>query len=292
MSRLFNMDENKKSFSSYLTGWFKHKNKDDVTLRITHNDTQLPGSLRFNKYNAVFQGFNGNNWVDLNASKGDKGDIGEGFKGHLKLDKIGDGINLFRDDILNLSVGNNDLNDSTVLKVRSLKGGTVSLNEDDDGSIQLNSIPQPFTWDNSGKTIEELKENIPYGDTSIFTVVKGECEKGQVVIYKLMSDKKTFGIAPCNSFGPDEEPFICGVAINNAKEGENCTVCTHGITIVKISSNIGNRNYHEPEITFGDIGYLGQDGKLFNSYKKDIKIGTFMEEGEFNSDDEILFFVS
>lgn len=290
MSRIFNMDENKKSLSSYLTGWFKHKNKDDVTLRITHNETQLPGALRFNKYNAVFQGFNGDKWLDLNATKGDKGDIGKGFEGMIKLDKIGTGINLFNTNVLNLNM--NDDNISNILQLKSLKGGTVNIIEDKDGSIELNSIPQPYTWDMRGKTIDELKKDIPFGDTSYFTVVKDECKRGQVVMYKLMSDKKTFGIMPCNSFNPDNEPFICGIAVEDANEGDSCLVCTHGITIVKISSNVGNRNYHEPDISFGDNGYLGQDGNLFNSYKKGLKIGTFMEEGEFNNDDEILFFIN
>lgn len=297
-SRNFNIDDSVSSggdggssddiIKKYFTGWFKHKHQDDVTLRISHNDTRLPGSLRFNKYNAIFQGYNGERWLDLNASKGEKGDIGQGFQGKLKLDKIGDGISIFPLNELNLSVEDNN---EPSLKVKSIKGGTVEINENLDGSIELNSIPQPFEWDLHGKSVDDLRDNSPQGDISIYTIVEGECKKGEIACYKLLKDKKKFGIVSGVNSNQSKNLLVCGVVVEDAKEGESCKVCTHGIVLAKISNTVGNDNYHEPEIEFGNSGYLGIDGGVFNSYTKGNKIGHFMEEGEFNSGDMVLFFV-
>ena len=297
-SRNFNIDDSvvnefndnkvgnkQSSMQKYLTGWFKFKHQDDVTLRISHNETKLPGSLRFNKYNSVFQGYNGYKWIDLNASKGDKGDIGQGFQGKLKLDKIGDGVSILPLGELNLSVEDDNV---PLLKIKSIKGGTVEVNEKLDGSIELNSVPQPFEWNLHGKTIDELKGSSPQGNVSIYTIVEGECKIGEIACYKLLKDKQTFGIV---SGKHCDNPLVCGVVIENAKEGESCKVCTHGIVLAKISGTIGNNNYHEPEIEFGNSGYLGSDGGVFNSYTKGNKIGRFMEEGEFRSGDMVLFFI-
>ena len=65
-----------------------HNNK---TLRVTDSDIMLDGIVRFNSNNSIFQGFNGTEWVDFNATQGPAGENGA------------DGINTF--DVVNLPSG-------------------------------------------------------------------------------------------------------------------------------------------------------------------------------------------
>lgn len=319
-------------------GWYQNKNDDSSSLMLVHHENTIPGMIRFNTKldPPQFQGYIGNGqWIGFNAQKGDRGDKGEDFGNLIKLvnggkqeifgDVTFDNVGLQFDDVEFDSFGlescqlftNNSLNlkeEENVLKIRSLRPDTYFLNGEeeynmelrqDDDFIYFKCLPQPFQWDLSNKTINDLishPDDNPifkaYGDIKKFTVseqhnvVRGQIVTSYMQESRLVIKPLTYtGII--NSFR--QNVSVLGVALQDGGDGDTILVCTHGITTVKVSHNISPLFVATNEVeSEGCPGLLSEDGFIFYSPIKPscdyIKVGHFVEAGMIASHDNYLLF--
>ena len=178
------------------TGFYSTKNSSVLNLRIQESPHELEGIVRLNKENPdeyIFEGYNGQKWVQFNTQKGEKGDTGDAFSKLFKFENINNSsIKIEDEQIIDNNQGlifktlelneeniqdndnNNDNNQSksptqTIIKVRSLKSGTFELNNNYKNSINiktknneiiLNPNSQPFTWNFSNLNLDDLKTNL------------------------------------------------------------------------------------------------------------------------------------
>lgn len=305
MSRIFKSLTNTKD---YLTGWYReHKNDDDVVLRLSNNDAQYSGTVRFNNatQNPTFQGFDGNEWVDFNAVKGDKGDKGDDFNEIVKLENLG--TNNKSNSGRLFPPQYSTLPDNTI-PIRTLQGGLVDLNggflptmiiKEESDSLILTSTPQPYIWDFSNIDIASIKSNKEqdcfkaYGTIKKFQVGQDEIiNKGQLVSLILSNNKiciKTVKSTAENMTEFIDNIQIIGIALEDKLEGQSCRVCTDGITTVRVSRNSSTNYINDNEVKFGSIGLLNNKGMISKALikpKGDCKrIGYFMENINLSSSD-------
>ncbi len=305
------------------TGFYSKKNNDLLNLRIQDSNIELEGIVRFKKYgdltnnnnnNGVFEGFDGEKWVQFNALKGEKGDRGEDFNNKFRFKNTdGDG-QIFKTTEL-------DTNKSTEVEVRSLKSAnyilnngesvfeTMSINTEGD-NILLESKPIPFSWDISNMSINNMKSTnsdkyFKCFGKSVFVSFEDNTtiERGRFV--SLFTNKNGSIVVKPFEYEGNLNLFmnpvsVYGVALEDTKDKKDgkIRVCIEGVTTVQycldhslIDDNLMGLNYVEK---CNSIGLLSKNGTVFCSPIKPvtdyIKVGYFIEKREFNDDDNLVLF--
>jgi len=315
-----------------LTGFYSSKNSSQLNLRVQETDKELNGIIRLNKTSSsssdyVFEGYNGKKWVQFNALKGEKGDEG--------INKL----NTYQFENINYSDSNNkglilknveEDGDNKKIVFRNLvstptnyNNNQMSINtlniETSENNIVLTSNPQPYKWDISNLSINEMKTDTTstrsvsncYGDISIITIKKGvSIERGQFVSLE-EENNKLVGVPfnyegtlnlfmnPISVYGVALESINTIDSNNNNNNNNKLKVCIRGITTVKYcedNSKIDDNLMSLKQVEkIGTNGLLSKDGYIFNCPIKPnsgidyMKVGTFIETGE---NDYYLFNVS
>lgn len=300
-----------------LTGFYSSKNSSQLNLRIQETDKELDGIIRLNKTSSsssdyVFEGYNGKKWVQFNALKGEKGEEG--------INKL----NTYKFENINPSNSSNkgfvfknveEEGDNKKVLYRNLVSNPINYNDNQSlintikiettpNNIVLTSNPQPYNWDISNLSINEMKTDTTsthsvskcYGDISIITIKKGvSIERGQFVSLE-EEHNKLVGI-PFNYEGTLNlfmNPIsVYGVALESVplnSDKKILKVCTRGITTVKYcedNTKIDDNLMSLKQVDkVGTIGLLSKNGFVFNCPIKPnsgidyIKAGTFIEIGE------------
>jgi hypothetical protein len=305
-----------------LTGFYSSKNSSILNLRIQESDKELDGIIRLNKNNPdepfVFEGFNGTDWVQFNAIKGAKGDEGENKLNQFEFINIDkDGLEdqgfIFKDIESN---GDNKkvlfrplVSEPILYNENQLQLNTLNITTKED-NILLSANPQPFNWDLSDISIEEMKTPIVKMEndkTSIISKCYGEykivnvkphtkIERGQFVSLDIYENKMV--VVPFNikSDNPNQfiEPYnVFGVALEEIETDNHLVkikVCITGITMVKYcedTTKIDSNLMSLKQINkVGTLGLLSKDGFVFNCPIKPlldinyIKVGYFIEENQ------------
>lgn len=289
MTRVFNYINNG---IGYLTGWYRYKKgDDDVALRLSNNNASYPGVIRFNNslQNPVFQGYNGDKWVDFNAIKGDKGDKGDNFDKLIKLENLGN-CNLFP---------TSEITNNTI-SIKGIEGSNIIINGENNKNIEVNELHEtlhivgnalPYNWDLSNIDIKKMKSNKDdilfkaYGDVSLYQVANDKIiSKGQLVCLTLSNNKiciKPFD-GDRNTSEFLRESHIIGIALEDKFEGQCCKVCTNGITTVKVSKHSCDDFINDSVIKFNSIGLVNSNNMISKALVKPkeefIKVGYFMED--------------
>ncbi len=310
MSRTFKITNNDVD----LSGWYKSKGEDNATLCVTNSDRLLKGAIRLNTdtQEPQFEGYNGDNWVVFNATKGDTGDKGDNFGKLVRLENMDGGEGkLFQHSNIDLSSGADTLN------VRSLKSGCALVNEETKstieitnqyGYININPLPQPHMWDFCNYNTDTLKSSPSeqllfkaYGDVSIWKVKKNSSVvKGQSV--RIIGTDGELAIEPLLYEGVvnifRKKLSLLGIALEDAKDGRSCRVCTRGVTTVRCTNDVDNHFMGDGDVSeVGLPGLIAQNGFVFNCKVKPsvdyIKAGYFLESGGIaDSNKYALFYVN
>lgn len=293
MSRVFDFN-GIQDISKAPSGWYQEKNSPNsqASLLIGSSNHNISGIIRFN--GTEFQGFDGNNWVTFNSTKGDKGDKGTDFNSIVNLLNIGDGEGQI------LSSSKLDSLSDPNLKCRSITSGKIQINDSmvetmkiktTTDSIILTPTPQPMIWNNTisdQKLVASDGTLCASGDVSIWTVLPNtKIFRGQAV--RITGDNGQY-IEPLTYQMPIN-PFkknlsFLGIALEEADEGNNCIkVCTRGITAVRLSENIPKEFINSVELRdCGLPGIIAPDGFIFNSPVKPmgeyIQAGVFLIQGD------------
>ena len=300
-----------KLYDNHKTGFYSYKNNEHLHLRLNNSDLELDGIIRLKpskneEEEAVFEGFNGNKWVQFNALKGETGNKGDDFHNQFQfvncLEAEGEGKGfIFKTNKL-------DTNKSTNVNIRCLQGKKTTINEREvdtmkiithESSISLQSIPQPYTWDISNVSLDDMKSKESdhifkcYGKTITCSVnsVK-HIKKGQFVSLVTLGDKLEIQSFQYEGnldlfFNPVS---VFGVALEDSegKTEKKIKVCVEGITTVKYCpdlNDIEDNMMGIPSIEKQQSpGILSRKGFVFYSPIRPsvdyIKVGTFLEEGE------------
>ena len=302
MSRVFDFNGIQDP-SKVPAGWYQEKNSPNsqASLLIGSSNHNISGIMRFN--GSEFQGFNGDQWVTFNSTKGDKGDKGTDFNSIVKLLNVGNGNGkLFPSNIL-------DVNSEPTLRCRTLISGETKINntvintlniDTVDNTVILTPIPQPMTWNctNINKMITNNGSLCAYGDVSIWKVLPNtKVYRGQAV--RITGDAGQY-IEPLTYQMPIN-PFkknlsFLGIALEDGDgdgdgDGDdscdlnNIKVCTRGITAIKLSETIPKEFINSVELRdCGLPGIIAPDGFIFNSPVKPmgeyIQAGVFLIQGD------------
>jgi hypothetical protein len=297
-------------------------NNSNLVVRVnTTSNIGLSGEIALNTSLTphIFQGYNGNNWVDLNATQGAQGNPGVGFTNAVNFNNLqlpGDSsIIVPLGSVFATTYANVALNISNV-NVRSLQGGNYSINSNlvvnslslsqNSNIITLTSQPLPYKWDFTGSnnTISLLKNtpsdtiNYSWGDCSKWIVKEGYIVlKGQAV--QITNDinnsipNSNLAIIPITytsliGISPFTTPLnMLGISTQNVIGGNSntCIVCTKGITSVLCTSNITTDFTITSSVSsVGIDGLVGRDGGIFCNLISIppvdyIKAGYFLETG-------------
>lgn len=300
-----------------FTGFYASKNASQLNLRVQETDKELDGIIRLNKSSPlsseyVFEGYNGSKWVQFNALKGEKGDEG--------INKL----NTYQFENINNSNSNNkglilknvkEEGDNKKVVFRNLVSNPINYNnnqmsintiniETSEDNIVLTSNSQPYNWDISSLTINDMKTNTTstqriskcYGDISIIKVKNGvSIERGQFVSLE-EENNKLVGV-PFNYEGTlnlfMKPVSVYGVSLETISlnsDKKTLKVCTRGITTVKYcedNSKVDDNLMSLKQVEkVGTNGLLSKNGFVFNCPIKPnngidyIKVGTFLETGE------------
>lgn len=316
MSRIFSI---KKNISDYVTGWYQSKNENDVTLRVSNNNTNLLGSIRLNTNlePPVFQGYNGLEWVNFNAVRIVDGKVE--IPTTSSILKINNSISYDSNEENTgyiIEPRNINLNEPNSLNFRKLTSEKIEINgkmkdlikiKNENEKIILSYEPQPYIIDNSNIDLNNLKSS----DSDIISKYKGSIQKytvypdeiiskGQFVCLKKYNNN--YYIKPVtyknklNLF--KDNILVIGVALQNCLGEQQCLVCTEGITTVKISKDIPLEYTSDSDIYYSNYGLLSKDGFVFKSITKPsfdyINCGYFMEDIKITDSNEsqyCLFYV-
>ena len=166
--RLFNKPN--QNNDTKLTGWYKTPNNNQVALRVGNNNLELDGIIRFN--NNSFEGYNGSNWVKLNADKGDKGDNGKNFN---ELVNIETNTNINLKTLKKVNHAEINLNKVSVapdykIELRNIIGGNGIELKQDKSSIMIESKPQNYINSYRDNSVTNLKSRCE-GDISNYLVL-------------------------------------------------------------------------------------------------------------------------
>lgn len=288
-------------------------NSSNLATRISYSNIGLLGEIRLNTSISpfIFQGYNSNGWVDFNATVGPQGPPGLDFTDAVNFINAGnasDSSNIvLQAEIFATTYANVAAGISNVI-IRSLEGGEYIVNDNlsiqstvlsqNSNIITITNQPIPYTWDFSvGKnTLEYLKNTSTdslfygWGETSKWVVKTNESViKGQAV--RLTSDLGNIAIIPVTysslaGISPFTTPFnMLGIALENASNGDNCLVCTKGITTVLCTSNITTDFVSSSSVSdVGIDGIVGRDGGIFCNTTPTplvnyIRAGYFLQSG-------------
>lgn len=310
-----------------LAGWYKIDNKNNAALRVYDSNVLLPGIIRFNEQSNLFQGFNGNTWVDFNGIKGERGEKGDNFNQVVKFNNMPVDLNnviknvecgeIFKTKMIN-SEGNSNEN---IVDCRTITSDTFKLNDEDnkclnikqsENNIILKSLPQPFTWDLSCVSINDNYLNLDgslksYGNIMRFNVEKGiSIKRGQFVM-SLINNNGDLIIRPVSYNATKSripnfymEPVnVVGVAIENIvgkSSSQTCCVCVSGITSVLVGSEGGYLSADMNIKSEGSIGIINHEGKIIKTNNRPIYNfivgGQFMEKKILKGEEYIMFNVN
>ena len=312
-------------------GWYQiQPTSSNVALRVSHSNIGLSGEIRLNTKATppIFQGNNGSGWVSFNATRGPTGPSGRDFTNQVNFNNLTSTTNqsntvslgsIFATTYVN--VGQNISN----VNIRSLQGSSSTINSNlsvdsifltqNSNVITIKSSPVPYTWDftENKNTVSYLKsgegENSKsWGETSKWIVQSGQTVyKGQAVTLVQDINSSTIVIAPLTYTTLNNitqiSPFnMLGIATNTASSGNQCVVCTKGITTVKCTNQITNDFIRSDSVSnIGIAGIVGTDGYIFNNQYSTpdviyIKAGYFLEGNAINNtiaanDNYALFYV-
>jgi hypothetical protein len=302
-SRIFNIPKFKiyeKDEDKY-SGWYKYGDLNQAALRVGNSDLGLDGEIRFNKNTKVFEGYNGSKWVILDSSKGDEGKAGKDFNEIIKftcdqnksaLKSVSAG-NIIDPSEINVSKNNSEIGirkiTSEQFPINGKSYNKINIKENK-STIQLDVVPQPYTWNMSNINLDELA--IPnrdnsikcYGETALYKIAN-EYEVHQGEILQIVIQNGSMVVKPLtyknNGHAPNlygESINIAGVSLNSVKSGL-CTVCTKGITMVKVS-NESRYLQIDNNVKDGNNGLVNFEGKIVKTNRKPlhpyIKAGNFI----------------
>ena len=309
-------------------GWYQiQPSSSNVALRVSNSNIGLSGEIRLNTKVTppIFQGNNGSGWVSFNATRGPTGQPGKDFTNAVNFNNLtlnttpGESVslgNIFATTYANVAVNLSNVN------IRSLQGSSYTINSNlsvnsisltqNSNVITINASPIPYTWDFSENknTVSYLKSNgggngNGWGEISKWIVQTGQIVyKGQAVTLAKDIYSSNIVIAPFTYTTLNNitriSPFnMLGIATNTASSGNQCLVCTKGITTVKCTNQITNDFTRSDSVsTIGIAGIVGKDGYIFNNQNSTpnviyIKAGYFLESGAnvSSNDNYALFYV-
>ena len=300
-------------------------NTSNLALRVNYSNIGLQGEIRINTTSVppVFQGNNGSAWVDFNAVIGPTGPAGQDFTNAVNFNNLGAnssaGIevplaNIFTTTYANVAMGISNVN------IRSLQGSQYTINSNltvdsiilsqNSNVITINTQPLPYNWDfTSGisggnnstlNTVSNLKNAssdtnfFGWGETSNWIVKQDQTVlKGQAV--RLTSDVASSNIVitpitytNLSLLNPFITPFnMLGIATQTVSGGNQCVVCTKGITTVLCTSNITTDFVITSDVSsVGLFGLVGKDAGIF--YPTQVNIGDYIIAGYFLESSPIL----
>lgn len=307
------------SLDTGAAGWYQiTPTTSNLALRVASSNIGLAGEIQLtsNAGSLVFQGYNGNNWVDFNATVGPQGAPGLDFTNTVHFNNLTanatPGITVSLGQIFATTEANVAASLSNV-NIRAIAGGDYQVNSNlavqsllvsqNSNVITLTSQGVPYTWhmDSSNGAVSYLKNassDTPYygwGETSRWTVKPGQTVvKGQAV----RLDSYTGGGSASNvviipmtyttltGATPYNTPMnMLGVALESASGGQPCSVCTHGITTVLCTSNItADFTATSSVASVGLDGLVGRDGGIFCNTLPPATINYFTRAGYFVED--------
>ena len=320
-------------FDNGQAGWYQiEPTTSNLALRVSSSNIGMAGEIRLtsNVGSMVFQGYDGTNWIDFNATQGPQGLPGIDFINAVNFNNVSDNsdssIVVSLGEIFSTTYANVAMNISNV-DIRTIAGGNYDVNSNltiqsviisqNSNIITLTGQPLPYTWDftNTNNQLSYLKNAsvdtnyYSWGSKSSWivkqgsTVVKGQAViidkeptsgNNNIVITPLVYTTLT-GISPFNNTSMN----MLGIALNNASSGDICDVCTHGITTVLCTNQIISANFStSTTVSVGLDGLVGKDGGIFYTTSTPTGIdyytraGYFLESGNVASNGNyVLFFV-
>lgn len=295
-------------------GWYQvTPSSSNLALRVSSSNIGMTGEIQFtsNNGNLVFQGYNGTNWQDFNATVGPQGAPGLDFTSAVNFNNLtantSPGIQVPLGQVFSTTYANVAASLSNV-NIRTIAGGANVINSNlsvqslvvsqNSNVITLTSQSLPYEWDFSGSNsqVSFLKNatadsiNYGWGDVSKWTVKQGQTVvKGQAV--RLDADGggssnvviTPMGYTSLTSATPYNTTMnMLGVAMNNASGGQTCKVCTHGITSVLCTSNITTDFTATSSVAgVGIDGLVGKDGGIFCNTLPPVTINYYTRAGYF-----------
>lgn len=291
-------------------------NSSNLATRISYSNITINGEIRLNNtvIPNVFEGYNGNSWVTFNANTGLQGIPGQDFTNivhFINSTAAPDNSNIVTlANIFSTTYSNITANISNVY-IRSLQAGTIDINSNltiqsnilsqNSNIITITSQPIPYTWDfTSGHNSSNyLKNNsgdsqfYGWGETSKWIIATGfNILKGQAVrITNDSSNTSIVVICPVTytsltGISPFSTPFnMLGIALESGNGGQECIVCTKGITTVLCTSNITADFISTISVSnIGIDGIVGKDSGIFCNTTPSplvnyIRAGYFLESG-------------
>jgi hypothetical protein len=295
-SRIFNAPKYKhqEKDDDKFCGWYKYGNLNQVALRVGDSDIGLDGEIRFNRKTKQFEGYNGNQWMILDSSKGNEGKPGKDFNEVIKFvcDETLDGGFIISPTELDTSI------QASTVKVRKVVSGKHTINnhtkldidiKETDNNLKISVNSKPYIWNYGNINIDDLSilnsdgSLKCYGEVALFQASE-DIKRGQIVQIVVSSNKiavkplayNNNGNAP-NLFG--EAINIAGIALSDTKPKHNCMVCVKGITSVLVS-NESTYLQIDNNIKDGNNGLANFEGKVVKTNRKPlypyIKVGQFI----------------
>ena len=292
-------------------GWYQiSPTTSNLALRVSTSNIGLAGEIQFtsNVGSLVFQGYNGNNWVDFNATVGPQGAPGLDFTNAVNFNNLTanatPGIVVSLGEVFATTMANVAASLSNV-NIRSIAGGQNVINSNlavqslvvlqNSNVITLTGQGVPYTWNMEGSNgaasyLKNASGDTPFygwGDTSIWTVKPGySVVKGQAV--RLDNSSSNVVVIPMvyttlTGSTPYNTPMnMFGVALENASGGQACRVCTRGITTVRCTSNTTVDFTPTSSVaSVGIDGLVGRDGGIFCNTLPPATINYFPRAGYF-----------
>ena len=222
--------------------FYNYKNESNQTLCLGESDLKIKGCIRFDDESNQFQGYNGTEWINFNAEKGEQGEKGDDFLEKITLINQGS-----TSETGNLFVNTNiDLNDEQELKIKSIHPSQYCQIENNIDHIKINPLPQPYNIHipSSISLLKGQETDIlfkAFGDVSIYCVAPNNTiQKGQAC--RLVNINDNLYIEPftyqsrINKF--KDNTSYCGIALENGEENQYIKICTRGITTTKWSETL------------------------------------------------------
>ena len=299
-----------------------------VRVNTTSDKLDLKGEICLNTVSTPkFQGYNGTDWLDFNATQGPTGPKGDNFVNVVNFNNLPNSDaspssvslgSIFATSSINASTPSNDVN------IRSIKSGINVVNSNlsinsmtlsqNSNIIVLQTNPLPYKWDFTGdyKTINKIKNlsgdtvNFSWGETSSW-VAGANILKGQAVIITTNTGSSNIIIKPLiytslSGISPFTTPYtnMLGIATQSVSSGSTCVVCTKGITTALCTNDATTDFTISTSISaVGIDGIVGKDGGIFCNTNPSpsvnyIKAGYFLEYGSSiaTSGNYILFYVN
>jgi hypothetical protein len=299
-------------------GWYQiTPNASNLALRVGTSNIGITGEIYFNSSNAtpVFQGYDGSQWVDFNATVGPQGPPGLDFTNAVNFNNLGantaPGVIVTRGEIFESTFVDVSASISNV-NLRTLESGSHTVNSNlaiqsmtfsqNSNVITMTNNPLPYTWDFSttvNNNLDYLKNSssdsnyFSWGDTSRWIVKTGSSiTKGQAVRLTNDSPSSNIVITPVTytsliGIDPFNTPFnMLGIATQTVTSGQTCNVCVKGITTVLCTNDVNPSEFIRSDSVpnVGLDGIVGKDGGIFRNTTPSptvtyIRAGYFLESG-------------